>query len=91
MSLSDRLSSCMANLEPLPRAGTPKSLSGRFAPGSNRVNPGRVLFTRNTLDLPAGILMFSSSINEVQCSRAGLAVFFLEFNLNTKLTKDVHA
>ena len=81
MSLSDRLSSCMANLEPLPRAGTPKSPSGRFVPGSYRVNPGRVFFTRNTLDLPAGILIFSSSINEVQYSRAGLAVFSLELIL----------
>ena len=34
ISLSDRLSSCMANLESWPRAGTPKSPSGRFVPGS---------------------------------------------------------
>ena len=81
MSFSDRLSSWMANLEPCPRAGTPKSPSGRFAPGSNRVKPGRVLLTRNTLDFPAGILIFSSSINEVQYSWAGLAVCFLQSTL----------
>ena len=68
----------MANLDPLPRAGTPKSTSGRFVPGSYRVNPGKVFFTKNTLDLPAEILIFSSSINELQYSHAGLAVFSLQ-------------